>query len=498
MKRYVILFFLCLLTACQQPPASTTALKVGLAQLPMSIDPRFATDAASHKVQELLHRGLVHLDDAFLPQPDVALSWSHPDALTWDFDLRTDVQFHDGSRLTAADAVATLQALLDDQISSPLKAGFAAIKSLEVLTPTSLRIHLNRPDSSLLTRLSLGIVPKAWAQKKHQARSMPGCGLFKLHTWKGNRMVLERVQASPVSNINTIELIRVKDAVTRSLKLVRGEIDFAQNDLPADLLPYLQSQAHLKIQSRASTNFSYIGLNLQDDILKDVRVRRALALAVDRKRLKKALLSDLPVLAETVLSPAHWASQPLELLQFDADKAEALLDAAGFRRDQNGIRFKLIYRTSTDPFRLRLTTAIADMWQKIGVEVSIESLEWGGFYARIKRGDFQVFSLAWVGIVDPDIYRWILHSSMWPPKGANRGRYSQLKVDQWLDQAAVSENIDQRRALYHQIEQQMQHDQVYIPLWYEPVVAVFSERLHGFKLASDGSILGLAEAYLSD
>ena len=118
-------------------------------------------------------------------------------------------------------------------------------------------------------------------------------------------------------------------------------------------------------------------------------------------------------------------------------------------------------------------------------------MEWGGFYARIKRGDFQVFSLSWVGIVDPDIYRWILHSKMWPPKGANRGRYSDADMDMWLEQAAESESMDMRRALYAKVQKKMQKDDVYIPLWYEPVIAVASKRVQGFKASPDGGFLGL-------
>ena len=492
--RYFLLCLLVILPACQQQSVKPGELRVGVAQLPMSLDPRFATDAASHKIQALIHRGLIRLDDDFRAQADIALSWQHPDALTWVFELKKDVYFHDGSPLQAKDVAATLRAVLNKDLASPLRAGFAAIESVEVLSPYRLCLHLHKADSSLLTRLSLGIVPEAMAYKPHQARNVMGAGVFKLQSWHGNDLYLRRVQPSAISNIEVLHFIRVKDAVTRCLKLVRGEIDFTQNDLPPDLLPYLKKQKNLTIQTHASTTFSYIGMNMQDVMLKDVRVRHALALAVDRVKLKKALFSDLPELAETVLTPNHWAAVHLPEIVFDQQRAEQLLDQAGFPRDENGIRFKLNYRTSTDPARLRLATAIADMWQKIGVQVSIESLEWGGFYARIKRGDFQVFSLSWVGIVDPDIYRWILHSDMWPPKGANRGRYSNVDVDRWLEAASESESIKQRQKLYAQVQEKMQQDQVYIALWYEPVLAVSSKRLQGFKLSSNGDFLGLLEA----
>ncbi|MDT8376389.1 MAG: ABC transporter substrate-binding protein [Mariprofundaceae bacterium] len=469
--------------------ANGNAITVGLAQLPLSVDPRYATDAASHRVQEFLHRGLVRLDEKFLPQPDLAESWQHPDPLTWEFKLRPGIRFHDGSSVRASDVTATLNAVLDSAGASPLRAGLAAIARVTVLADDSLRIELSRPDASLLTRLELGVLPASLAKQPHSPKSIVGCGPYRLKAWNGNTLDITPVTEASLP----IRFLGVKDPVTRSLKLVRGELDFTQGELPPHLIPYLQKQSGIEIQYHPSTTFSYIGLNLQDKYLKDVRVRRALALGLDRERLKKALFSDLPELAETVLTSSHWAAAKLPPTPFDAVQAEKLLDAAGFKRDAGGIRFRITYRTSTDPTRLRLVTAIADSWQKIGVQVAIESLEWGGFYARIKRGDFQAFSLDWVGITDPDIYRWILHSDMWPPAGSNRGRYSNTQMDSWLDAAAISEERAERIRLYANVQQQMQADQVYIPLWYQPVIAVSGPRIRGFKPSPDGSLLSLRD-----
>ncbi|MDX8404502.1 MAG: ABC transporter substrate-binding protein [Mariprofundaceae bacterium] len=482
------LFFL-LLGGCGNIHNDDEVIKVGLSQLPMSLDPRYATDAASHRVQEFLHRGLARLDERFLPQPDLAESWKHPDSLIWEFKLKSGIYFHDGSVVQATDVAATLNSVLDQTKASPLRAGLAAISNIKVLADNRLRIELNRPDASLLTRLAIGIIPASLAKKGHEPRNIIGCGAYRLLSWRGNQIDVGPVDVS--SESHQIRFIGVKDPVTRSLKLVRGELDFTQGELPPHLLPYLQEQDGVEIQYQPSTTFSYIGLNLQDGYLKDLRVRRALALGLDRKRLKKALYSDLPELAETVLTASHWAAVDLPETVFDPVEAEKLLDEAGFPRDAEGIRFHLTYRTSTNPTRLRLVTAIADGWQKLGINFSIESLEWGGFYARIKRGDFQVFSLDWVGITDPDIYRWILHSEMWPPAGSNRGRYSNKQVDGWLDAAASSEVQEERVHLYARVQQQMQTDQVYIPLWYQPVIAVSGPRVRGFRPAPDGSLLSL-------
>ncbi len=487
-----------LAVGCSQQQPEPGELRIALAQSVMSLDPRFSTDAASHRVQQLVHRGLVRLDEHFESVPDAAEAWTHPDALSWHFHLRAGLKFHDGRTVTAADVAATLNSILNPATASPLRAGFSAIERVEATGKRDVIIHLSRPDASLLTRLSIGILPADVAGKGNQVRAIIGCGACRVVSDNGRDLVLERVGKTSPGFVRSFHFITVKDPVTRCLKLARGEVDFTENDLPPHLLAYLQKQPQLHIATRPSTTFSYIGLNLHDKVLKDVRVRRALALALDRSKLKKALNASLPQLGETVLTPSHWAAKQLPATPFDVRKANALLDAAGLKRGKDGIRFQLNYRTSTDPARLRMASAIAAMWQKIGVDTHVESLEWGGFYARIKRGDFQVFSLAWVGVVDPDIYRWILYSQMWPPKGANRGRYANSEVDQWLDAASESSSREEQKRLYGLIQQRMAKDQVYIPLWYEPVIAVSGPRLTGFNPAPDGSLLGLLDARLVD
>jgi len=490
-----VLTMLVLLAGCQVAEQDKGMLRVGLAQMPITVDPRFATDAASVRVQEFIHRGLTKLDEHFNVQGDLAERWEHPQALLWRFYLKPGIVFSDGSKLGAADVVATLNAVLDTALASPLKASFAAIDSVTAEGGDVVVIRLHKPDASLLTRLNLGVLPQSIAHAPYRAHQTVGCGAYRLQSWSESAIVLQRVGKQ--GSVARIRFSGVKDPVTRILKLTRGELDFVQNDLPPHLLNYIKQQ-HLDIQTRPSTTFSYIGLNLQDKTLKDVRVRRALALAIDRVKLKKALFADLPVLAESVLTPTHWASSDLPVLLFDREAAKHLLDEAGVLPGSDGVRFKIVYRTSTDPTRLRLATAIAAMWADVGVQVSIESLEWGGFYARIKRGDFQVFSLAWVGITDPDIYRWILHSTMWPPKGANRGRYASDQMDGWLDEAAAANTQLERKALYGLIEQKMQQDMVYVPLWYDPVIAVSGPRISGFKVKPDGSLLSLMNVTLSD
>jgi len=496
MRKIALALCLLLAVSCSQSEPAQGLVRIGMAQLPITLDPRYATDAASQKVQAFIHRGLTRQDDRFLPQPDVAEHWQQPDPLTWDFFLHPNIRFHNGQPLTADDIAATLNSIMDAQRASPLRAGFDSVKRIEIVTPLHLRLHLSEPDASLLTRLNVGILPRSIAALPQQQKGIVGCGPCAWVNSSNNQITIRRIAPAVDGQAQRIRFIHVKDAVTRSLKLARGEIDLMQNDFPLHMLHYLQQQAGVTVATTPSTTFAYIGINMQDKILSDVRVRHALTLGVNRPALKKALLQDKPILAETVLTPSHWAAATLEPTPADLTAANALLDTAGYPRGADGWRFHLTYRTSTNPERLLLATAIAAGWRDIGIDVAIESLEWGAFYARIKRGDFQLFSLSWVGISDPDIYRWILHSDMWPPKGANRGRYTNPQVDNWLQQAMHASTQEERVTLYQQIQQQMQRDHVYIPLWFEPVVAVSGPRLQGFTPSVDGALTPVLQAHL--
>jgi len=490
--RLILLLFAALAAGCSAPSAEDSAtLRIAIPTAPLTLDPRFATDAASVRLGELVHCRLIRLNDRFAPVGELAERWRAIDPYTWLFTLRTGFSFADGTPVRAQDVAATLNSLRDPRLRAPLAAAFAALDRAEAVDARTVRLVLKRPDASLLVRLGIGILPKKQATDgRAHPRDAIGCGAFRLASWRDGEIELLRRDAK--KKLRRLRFVVVRDPITRALKLVRGEVDLIQGDVPAHLLAFLRRQG-MRIAVRPSTTFAYLGLNLRKKPLSDPRVRKALALAIDRKAIARALFAGLPQLAETVLPEEHWAGVRIAPVPFDPKQAERLLDQAGYPRGEDGIRFRLLYRTSTNPERLRLAQAIQAMWQRIGVAVRIESLEWGAFYARIKRGDFDVFSLAWVGITDPDIYRWILHSKMQPPKGANRGGFVDPEVDAWLDRAAASLDPVERAALYRKVARRMHDAFVYIPLWREPAVAAYRpiDALAGYRPPPDGGFRAL-------
>ena len=148
-------------------------------------------------------------------------------------------------------------------------------------------------------------------------------------------------------------------------------------------------------------------------------------------------------------------------------------------------------QTSAAPFRVRLATIVQEQLGRVGIDVRVQSNDWGTFYGDVKAGRFQMYSLAWVGIKMPDIFRYTFHSDAIPPNGANRGRYRSRAADRDIEQAESAGTLAEQARHYHALQQRVLSDLPYIPLWYEDTVGVFREGVSGYVLNADGNYDGL-------
>jgi peptide/nickel transport system substrate-binding protein len=277
----------------------------------------------------------------------------------------------------------------------------------------------------------------------------------------------------------------------RVLKLLRGEIDLLQNDLPPELLAYLAERPGIQVLRRPGSNFAYLGFQLQDADCSRYEVRRAVALAIDRGAIIEHVFHGAAREAAALLPPEHWAGNPaLAPIRPDPERARQLLAQAGYKAQQP---LRLSYKTSSDPFRLRIATILQEQLARAGIEVTVQSYDWGTFYSDIKAGRFQLYSLAWVGIKSPDIFRYAFHSESLPPTGANRGRFADAAVDRLIDSAARAGTLAEQAALYRELQQRLLEQLPYVPLWYEDQYAATSERIAGYTLAADGAYDALVD-----
>lgn len=235
------------------------------------------------------------------------------------------------------------------------------------------------------------------------------------------------------------------------------------------------------------TTFSYLGVNFADPLFADRRVREAIALAIDRDAVVKYLFRERARPAVSLLPPDHWASAPeLEAYPLDRERARALLAAVRAERGFTG-PIRLSYKTSSNPFRLRLATILKSQLEDVGIELDIQSYDWGTFFADVKAGRFEIYSLSWVGLKLPEIYRYVFHSESLPPSGANRGRYKNPEVDRLIDRAEQRTTLDGQIPLWQAVQRLVHHDLAYIPLWYEDRVAAIRTDVHGFVVPPDGN-----------
>jgi peptide/nickel transport system substrate-binding protein len=292
----------------------------------------------------------------------------------------------------------------------------------------------------------------------------------------------------------------VPDAMVRVLEFKKGTIDFMQNDIEPDMLPWLKNNTHADIGIHPGTTFQYIGINLTHPILKHRKVRQALAFAIDRDAIIRHLLKGTGDAASGILAPANWAfDDTVRLWPHDPEKAKRLLDEAGYGDpDGNGPlpRFRLSFKTTNIDLRRRIAEALKEQLQSVGIELEIRSYEWGTFFSDIKQGNFHLYSLAWVGILDPDIQYQIFHSASVPPNGDNRGRYSNAEIDRLLERGRLTFDETERKPIYSQIQKLLAEDLPYVPLWWWRNVVVKQPSVKDFVPYPDGDLISFKQVTL--
>jgi len=502
---FCILFLLAILWSCADKSRAQNEpeIVVGIEASPSSLDPRLARDAYAVQIMPLVFPGLFRAGKNLEPEPDLVKNFKQIDDRTFIFELRPQVRFADGRELSAEDVKATIESLSAAGINSPYLELFERISKLEILGPTRLKMELKEPYAPILVELNLGILPAETARKKTSlaAEELLGTGPYRIESWvPGTEIILERNESysGPKPYFKRIKFRIIPEDITRLLSLEKGEIHIIQSPIPADELARLKLNPRLNVSERPGINYSYLGFNMQDPVLKNLKVREAIAHAINREQIINCLLKKTAVKADSLLSPQHWAFEPeVSRYEHNPDAAQSLLDQAGFP-DPDGdgplTRFKLSYKTSQNQSRIWIAEAIAAQLRKVGIDVEVRSLEWGTLYSDIQAGNFQIFTMTWVGVVEPDIYYTIFDSESLPPRGANRGRYSNAEIDRLVRAARITQDRAQRKMIYSKVQKILARDIPYLSLWYSEDIAVSDKRLLGFELGPGGEWTSLATA----
>ena len=474
---------------------------------PTNLDPRVGTDEASEHIDELMFDSLVKKDEHYNPQPWLAKSWDEPDPLTYIFHLRTDVHFHDGRPLTSRDVKWTLDSVHNGTMITAKSGSMLKLDHIDAPDAATVIVHLKKPDPFLLANVSdgaIGIVP--YGSGRDFSKHPVGSGPFVFVSQEPDKeVVLKRNESSwqPLPQVKALRFAVVPDAITRALELQKGSADIAAvRSLTADMVHTIQHdpRSQLEVISGPGSVVNYLTFNMRDPALRDENVRQAIAYAINRPLIIASLFRGEARMADGLLPPGHWArADDVVQYNFDPAKANALLDLGHRQRDRDGVRFHLGMKTSTDETTRLLSLIIAQQLRQVGIAVDVRSYEFATFYSDITKGAFSTYMLRWVGGNEsPDIFHYAYSTEMFPPHGANRGRYANPELDQLLNDAASKKEQADRREDYAKIQQILAKDVPTVPLWYLDNVIVHSRRLENLHVTASGDYSFLTTATLID
>ncbi|HEX4348328.1 MAG TPA: ABC transporter substrate-binding protein, partial [Vicinamibacterales bacterium] len=415
----------CLRRASSNPNVIVLAVQSS----PNNLDPRYATDDASQKIGQLIYDSLLGLDDHLQTVPRLAESFEHPDDLTYVARLHQGVRFHDGHELTAADVVYTFGGMINPDSPYPLRGGYRELASVTARDRYTVVFTLKQPFVSFPVNLvPLPILPDGAGPELHDHPD--GTGPYRFVKYD----VDDRIELSafdgywqgPPKNDGLVIKI-VPDDIMRGLELQKATVDLVVNDLGPDIAYPLFGDSRLRHVETPGVDYQYVGVNTADPILKDARVRQALAYAIDRRSIIDYLRRGLATPAAGMLPPLSWAfAADEQTYPYDPARARQLLDDAGYPMpsgDGPRGRFHLTLKiANTQEFQTLQAATIQQNFRAVGVELDVRTYEFATLFNDVREGNFQLYTLQWTAgsMADPDILRRVCHSKQAPPIGFNR------------------------------------------------------------------------------
>jgi peptide/nickel transport system substrate-binding protein len=382
LKRLGFAVFAILAASIAQAQTVREMITIDLPNDAATLDPHLQWDTDSYSIYRNIFDNLVTRDASGRIVPQIAESWRQVDDTTITFKIRAGVKFHDGTALTAEDVVFSIRRIIDPALRSPQLSQFDQIVSAEATDATTVTMKTKTPYPALMAQLvKLSIVPKAVVERVGaQAFNLQpvGSGPYKLRTWqRGVGITLDAVQdywrgRPPFDSAN---FRVVPDVATRVADLQTGRADIVRQ-LGPDEAVRLKSDARLQTLSAPTERIGYMFINAQAGPTQDVRVRRAIAHAIDRKTLIDALLQGFGKEVDVVLTPANFGYvEGIGGNAYDPAKAKALL------REANAVNASISFLTSP-AYDRRLVEALQQMLQEVGFRVDIQTMDHPTFLRR--------------------------------------------------------------------------------------------------------------------
>lgn len=427
--------------------------------------------------------------------PDLATSWEPaPDGLSWTFKLRQGVKWHDGKPFSAADVKFTLENIVNPKVNALFRSNLSGLKEVQIVNDETVKLILNKPYSSLPIQLGYNIVmaPKHLLDGQDlniltdYVQNPIGTGPFKVkEIAKGSHITMEAFDGyyDGRPNLDRVIYKIIPEINTQVAQLRTGELDLALIE-PANK-ETLKSQQNLNFFTVEQPNTFYFPLNLSREPFKDVRVRRALALASNRQLMVERILRGEAPLAAGAYGSAfgEFQNKDLKPYPYDPEKAKQLMAEAGWKPGADGILEKEGKRMSFgfmvdkgSPVREQMALAVQQDWKKIGVETKIEVEEFNVYLKRgnSRPGDYDARTGWRITAPDPD------KTAEYTTNGDfNHYMYSNPEVDRLMAEARISSDNTKRKALYHDLQKRLYDDVPVIWVYYWTEIIALSKAING-------------------
>jgi peptide/nickel transport system substrate-binding protein len=335
---------------------------------------------------------------------------------------------------------------------------------------------------------------------KRSGGAIVGAGPFKLERFTGN--VLEASRAPTYrgpfggGGVERLFVRYVIDDTTRYQMLLRGDANMILNGLSPTKTDFLRGHAPPRIQivDSPGINYSYLCFNFRDARLSNLKVRQAIAHAIDYESILEHRVKGLGYRATGILSPAHadYYEPAVEHYEFDPAKAEKLLDEAGYpRRGPGGWRFPLTFKTTSERLGNEMARTIAYQLRDVGIDMRLQIVEPGTFWADLKAKNFQIFQSRWAGVSNPSIYFRALHSSQ--ASNLNRGSYSNPELDALIDKGMVETSDVKRREIFSKVQKLVARELPYVSLWHWNNTFIGTRDMDQVVMYPNGDLLTIAK-----
>jgi peptide/nickel transport system substrate-binding protein len=463
-------------------PADT--LVVGTLADPVSLDPHRATDLVSSAVIANVCETLVRQVSGARLEAELATTWASLDGRTWTFTLRPGVRFHDGAPFDADAVVANVEALRAEQ-------GFPG--RAERAGPHVVTIALDRPNTALLATLSqasYSMQSPAALGPGHAARPV-GTGPFRFASSRPGRVELEAHEGywRGAPRLARVVFQRYPDEPTLAEALLAGDLDVTA-DLSQARVAAVRGSPNVVLDSRTGLNIVFLSLNNSRSPFSDVRVRQALARAIDRDELVARILESHGLPARNPLPPSlfGYATRTKELV-LDRPAARRLLAEAGH---PDGFEATLLTVAAPRPYMpspLRLAEHIRGDLAQLGIRLTpVQAGSWADYIGRGTRGEYDAMVLGWqADTTDPnDFLSALLASSA--IGATNRSRYDSPLMDALLKRGRMLGDAQERAAVYREAQELFQKHMPWVPLYHVSVFTAHRKNVRDLVAGPTGTL----------